>query len=117
MMHISDFDYQLPESLIAQTPLPQRSASRLMVLDRDAQKVMHGQFSELASFLREGDILIRNETRVIPARLLGEKETGGGRESGSDAWKQYMRRQTCVLNHSGQLALAQDIPTPINNIA
>lgn len=77
MMHLSDFDYELPEALVAQQPLPQRTASRLMVLDRKAGQVEHGRFTELPSTLREGDLLIRNETRVIPARLLGEKETGG----------------------------------------
>lgn len=76
-MHLSDFDYSLPEELIAQAPLPDRSASRLLVLERSSGRIAHHLFSKLAGLLRAGDLLVRNETRVIPARLMGEKETGG----------------------------------------
>ncbi|MCK4536372.1 MAG: tRNA preQ1(34) S-adenosylmethionine ribosyltransferase-isomerase QueA [Desulfuromonadales bacterium] len=76
-MHLSDFDYDLPEDLIAQQPLAERTSSRLLVLDRESGRVAHRQFADLADLLRPGDLLVRNETRVIPARLLGEKVTGG----------------------------------------
>jgi S-adenosylmethionine:tRNA ribosyltransferase-isomerase len=76
-MHLSDFDYHLPEELIAQQPLAERVSSRLLVLGRATGKIRHCQFADLADQLRSGDLLVRNETRVIPARLLGEKETGG----------------------------------------
>ncbi len=77
-MHISDFDYDLPKELIAQEPLPERDASRLMVVDRASDTVEHRHFSELAAVLRAGDRLVLNDTRVIPARLLGRREGGTG---------------------------------------
>ena len=76
-MILSDFDYQLPEELIAQEPLPERTASRLMLLDRQKGIVAHHLFTNLADLLRPGDLLVRNETKVIPARLFGRKPTGG----------------------------------------
>lgn len=76
-MHLSDFDYDLPEALIAQQPLADRASSRLLVLDRQSGEVSHRDFVDLAGLLKPGDVLVRNETRVIPARLLGEKATGG----------------------------------------
>ena len=76
-MRLPDFDYHLPEELIAQQPLPERRASRLLVLDREEGRVGHCQFAELPELLAPGDLLVRNETLVIPARLLGRKPTGG----------------------------------------
>jgi S-adenosylmethionine:tRNA ribosyltransferase-isomerase len=76
-MSVSDFDYELPEESIAQSPAPRRDASRLMVLDGDA--TLHRQFRDLPAFLRPDDLLVLNETRVIAARLLGLRERGGGR--------------------------------------
>lgn len=76
-MLVSDFDYELPERLIAQDPLADRSASRLMVLDRQSGKVSHHVFSEIGDFLNPGDCLVINNTKVIPARLYGKRETGG----------------------------------------
>ena len=77
-MNISDFDYELPEERIAQTPIEPRDASRLMVLDPQAQIISHHHFYELDNFLQCGDVLIFNDTRVIPARLIGaRKDTGG----------------------------------------
>lgn len=76
-MLLSDFDYELPEGLVAQQPLAQRAASRLLHLHRDGGRSMHRQFADLPKLLREGDLLVRNETRVVPARLLGRKESGG----------------------------------------
>ena len=76
-MLLSDFDYELPEELIAQTPIEPRNASRLMVLDPIEETIEHHHFFELKQFLTEGDTLIFNDTRVIPARLIGRRETGG----------------------------------------
>ena len=76
-MNTSDFYYDLPAQLIAQTPIEPRNASRLMVLDRISGKIEHKIFSQLEEFLNEGDCLILNDTRVIPARIYGvKKETG-----------------------------------------
>jgi len=76
-MRLSDFDFDLPEELIAQHPPAQRQDSRLMVLNRATEKVELSQFSDICTWFRSGDVLIVNDTRVIPARLIGRKETGG----------------------------------------
>jgi len=78
-MLLSDFDYELPEELIAQTPVEPRNASRLMVLDPIKKTIEHRHFFELQQFLSPGDTLIFNDTRVIPARLIGRKEPTGAR--------------------------------------
>ena len=75
----SDYAYDLPKELIAQDPLADRSASRLMVLDRKTGAVSHHTFSEIASFLREGDLLVLNDTKVLPVRLYGVKKDTGAR--------------------------------------
>ena len=74
---LSEFDYELPEELIAQQPLEPRNASRLMVLDPRTQSIRHRRFFELREFLDVGDTLIFNDTRVIPARLIGHRPSGG----------------------------------------
>ncbi len=79
-MNISDFDYELPESFIAQSPIEPRDASRLLVLHRDTGKVEHRIFREVGEYLREGDVLVLNQTRVIPARIFAKKSTGGKAE-------------------------------------
>ncbi|MGO4703324.1 tRNA preQ1(34) S-adenosylmethionine ribosyltransferase-isomerase QueA [Dyella sp. 2RAB6] len=79
-MKKSDFDFQLPPELIAQAPLPERSASRLLLLDTQAQSLQDRMFRELPGLLRAGDLLILNDTRVLPARLYGRKESGGAVE-------------------------------------
>ncbi|MCR5251027.1 MAG: tRNA preQ1(34) S-adenosylmethionine ribosyltransferase-isomerase QueA [Lachnospiraceae bacterium] len=76
-MKTSDYHYELPEELIAQDPLPDRSASRLLKLDRASGEVTHGHFPDVLSSLRPGDCLVLNDTRVIPARLYGTKEDTG----------------------------------------
>jgi S-adenosylmethionine:tRNA ribosyltransferase-isomerase len=76
-MQLSDFDFDLPERLIAQTPLAERSASRLLVVDPIQQALSDREFVDLADFLRAGDLLVFNDTRVIPARLHGRKASGG----------------------------------------
>src|SRR5690348_1033451 len=73
-MNVSEFDFELPESLIAQTPLKDRTASRLMVLYPNEERVEHRTFSDLVQYLQPGDCLVLNNTRVLPARLFGTKE-------------------------------------------
>ena len=75
-MKVSDFDYNLPEELIAQTPLEKRDESRLMVLDRKNETIEHKKFKDIIDYLEPGDCLVRNNTKVIPARIYGKKETG-----------------------------------------
>jgi S-adenosylmethionine:tRNA ribosyltransferase-isomerase len=79
LLRTSDFDYDLPASFIAQTPLAQRDHSRLLVLNRQNGHIQHAVFKEIGNFLRSGDILVVNETRVIPARLFARKLPSGGR--------------------------------------
>ncbi len=76
-MNVNDFDYELPVELIAQDPLNDRASSRLMVLDRRSGVVTHRHFSDIGEYLHKGDVLVLNNTRVIPARLLGIKENTG----------------------------------------
>ena len=75
-MKVSDFNYNLPEELIAQVPLEKRDESRLMVLNRDKQTIEHKTFKNIIDYLEPGDCLVRNNTKVIPARIYGKKETG-----------------------------------------
>ena len=76
-MTLSDFEYQLPEGLIAQYPLPERDASRLLVVCREESAIHHGRFRDLGVWLRPGDLLVLNDTKVIPARLEGRRPGGG----------------------------------------
>ena len=76
-MKLSIFDYELPESLIAQTPLKDRTASRLMVVGREKESVSHDCFKNIKQYLKKGDCLVLNNTRVIPARLYGFREDSG----------------------------------------
>ena len=75
-MKLSEFDYNLPEELIAQTPIKKRDESRLMVLNRKDQTIEHKRFKDIIDYLEPGDCLVRNNTKVIPARLYGKKSTG-----------------------------------------
>jgi S-adenosylmethionine:tRNA ribosyltransferase-isomerase len=77
-MRTSDFDYDLPPELIAQTPVEPRDAARLLVLDRAADRIHHRRFSEIGEFLHAGDLLVLNETRVLRARLRGALAGSGG---------------------------------------
>ena len=92
-MKTSDFYYDLPEELIAQTPLQQRDTSRLMVLDRQTGEVKHQHFYDIIDHLRPGDCLVMNDSRVLPARLLGHRPTGGAvevlllRDVGNKQWE------------------------------
>ncbi len=98
---VSDFDYILPQELIAQTPIEPRDASRLLVLNRSTGTIEHQHFHDLGAYLRPGDLLIANQSRVLPARLLGRRaETGGAvevlllaerPELGPDHWETLVR--------------------------
>lgn len=77
-MKIADFDYELPAELIAQTPLEQRDASRMLVLDREKQTWADSSFKEFTRYLRKNDVVVVNNSRVIPARLVGRREESGG---------------------------------------
>lgn len=96
-MYISDFDYELPPDLIAQTPLETRDASRMLVLDRSEQTWSDSSFKEFASHLRANDVVVVNNSRVIPARLIGHRETGGHveiflvREIETNVWEALVR--------------------------
>jgi S-adenosylmethionine:tRNA ribosyltransferase-isomerase len=93
----SDFDFQLPEELIAQTPLERRDSSRLLTLDKNTGAVGHQHFYDLPRFLRLGDCLVLNDSRVLPARLIGHRPTGGACEvllladRGGDLWECLVR--------------------------
>ena len=78
-MELSDFNYELPQELIAQDPLEDRASSRLMVLDRETGKTEHKTFRDIRQYLRRGDCLVINDTKVIPARLIGVKEGTGAK--------------------------------------
>ncbi len=79
-MKVSEFNYNLPEELIAQTPIEKRDESKLMVLDRSKKTIEHKIFKDIINYLEPGDVLVRNNTKVIPARLYGKKETGANVE-------------------------------------
>ena len=78
-MKVSDFDFYLPEELIAQCPLKERDSSRFMVVDRKTGEIEHKVFHDVIDYLEKGDTLVLNNTRVMPARLIGEKEETGGK--------------------------------------
>ncbi|MRH43003.1 tRNA preQ1(34) S-adenosylmethionine ribosyltransferase-isomerase QueA [Aquibacillus halophilus] len=78
-MNINDFDFELPEELIAQTPLADRTSSRLLVMDRKSKTIEHRIFSDITSYLHPGDCLVLNDTRVLPARLYGSKQDTGAK--------------------------------------
>ena len=79
-MKVTEFNYDLPEELIAQTPLEKRDESRLMILNRQEKTIEHNTFKNIIEYLKPGDVLVRNNTKVIPARLYGKKETGANVE-------------------------------------
>ena len=97
-MKLTDYDYDLPEALIAQQPCPQRDESRLMVVDRGKRKIHHTQFSQIGEFLPTRSLLVINETKVIPARLIGRKLPTGGkiellltRQKGENTWEALVK--------------------------
>lgn len=92
-MKTHDFWYELPEELIAQTPLLQRDSSRLLAMDRQTGKIAHRHFYDIIDYLKPGDCLVMNDSRVLPARLLGHRPTGGAvellllRDMGDKKWE------------------------------
>ena len=107
-MKTSDFWYDLPEELIAQTPLEQRDTSRLMVLDKQSGKIVHRHFFDILDYLRPGDCLVMNDSRVLPARLLGHRPTGGAaellllRDLGDKKWE-------CLAKPGRKLQVGQEV--------
>ncbi len=114
-LKLGDFDFELPEELIAQEPAPLRDASRLMVIDRLTGEIFHHSFWELPSFLKEGDTLVLNDSKVIPARLIAKKDTGRKIEilllreeplvNGSDPCWQVLLRPARAVRESLTLTL------------
>ena len=115
-MKLTDYDYDLPEALIAQQPRPQRDASRLMVLDRGTRTIHHTQFSQIGEFLPTRSVLVINNTKVIPARLIGKKLPTGGkiellltRQKGANTWEALVKpgrrvtHGTCIAFDDGVL--------------
>ncbi|MEW6448431.1 MAG: tRNA preQ1(34) S-adenosylmethionine ribosyltransferase-isomerase QueA [Bacillota bacterium] len=102
-MRLSDFEYELPPELIAQEPLPRRDESRLLVLRRDREEFEHRRFKDILEYLVPGDLLVMNETKVLPVRLYGRKKTGGRvellllRAVGTDLWEALVRPGRRVL--------------------
>ncbi|AOV07624.1 tRNA preQ1(34) S-adenosylmethionine ribosyltransferase-isomerase QueA [Sporosarcina ureilytica] len=97
-MNVQDFDFHLPEHLIAQTPLQDRTASRLLVLDKETGETQHRQFPDFVNELEADDVLVLNNTRVLPARLIGIKEETGAaieilllKENGEDKWETLVK--------------------------
>ena len=97
-MNTADFDYALPNELIAQTPVPTRHASRMLVIHRSEDRIEHAMFSDLSHYLVKEDLVVLNDTRVIPARMFGTKIPGGGRvellfleESAPSEWEVLIR--------------------------
>lgn len=96
-MKTADFDFRLPEELIAQTPLERRDASRLLTLDKNTGAVAHHHFYDLPRFLRAGDCMVLNDSRVLPARLIGRRPSGGACEvlllvdKGENLWECLVR--------------------------
>ena len=103
MIKTSDYDYYLPEELIAQTPLINRSESRLMVLDRKNKTIEHKKFSDIVDYLDSNDVLVLNDTKVIPARLIGHKEDTNAvieilllKDLGDNVWQTLAKPQRRV---------------------
>ena len=97
-MRTADFDFELPPELIAQHPAPKRDASRLLVLHRDGNRIEHKRFPDLADILQPGDVLVLNNSRVVPARLRGVNSKSGGKfevllleENGQNDWWVMLR--------------------------
>ena len=98
VLKTSDFDYPLPTELIAQTPTEPRDQSRLMILNRSDCSIGHRKFFEIADYFLDGDVLVFNDSRVIPARLSGKKVTTGGRveilllrQLGTNVWETLVK--------------------------
>jgi len=110
-LRMADFDYVLPEELIAQTPLERRSSSRLMVVDRQRRPIEHRQFDDLPELLTPGDLLVVNDSKVLPARLIGRRQSGGRAEflllrpEGDRGWR-------CLLRPARKLRVGEVMAIP-----
>ena len=123
-MHILEFDYELPEELIAQRPSDKRENSKMMVLDRDNHKLLHHNFFNIVDFLDENCVLILNNTKVMPARLYGYKDTGAKIEvfllkkyDNEDRWEVLIRpskrvRPGTIIKISEDLSVESLMPLP-----
>ena len=96
-MKLEEFNYYLPEELIAQVPIEKRDESRLLVVDKNEKTIEHKVFKDIIDYLEPGDCLVRNNTKVIPARLYGKKETGANvefvllKQIEGDIWESIVR--------------------------
>ncbi len=127
-MNISEFDYELPDELIAQQPLPQRDASRMMVVDREKQERTDSHFSSLPDHIRENDVLVINNTRVFPARLVGRRDPSGGRvevllvrQRGPSIWEALVKpgarlRQGARMEFGDSRLRAEVLDAPRNGL-
>lgn len=116
-MKLSGFDYTLPKKLIAQHPLPKRDSSRLMVLNKKENSIAHDTFSNFPNYLNRGDLVVLNDTKVFPARLIGHKKKSGGkveilliREIGPGKW-------SCMMKSSGKLKEHTEITFSLNGLS
>ncbi len=121
-MQAEDFNYELPEELIAQYPLERREGSRLLVLDRNDGSVLHRAFPDIKDYLHAGDLIIFNDTRVIPARLYGRKATGGKvelliirqREDGKNTQRwQAMLRSSKALKEGMRIVIGDGLSAEV----
>ena len=101
MDELKIIDYQLPRELIAQQPLPVRSSARLLVIDREREEIRHASIMDLPELLRAGDLLVANDSRVLPARLMGRRVSTGGRWEGLFLSVEDSTGLWCLLAHSG----------------
>jgi len=120
-MDIEEFNYELPEELIAQTPLNDRSSSRLMVVDKKTGEIKHETFKDIVSYFRKGDTLVLNDTKVLPARLIGEKEETKAvievlllKDLGNDTWEALTKpakriKEGTIVSFGGGLLKAECI--------
>ena len=119
-MRTDDFDYELPQELIAQTPLEDRSSSRLLLLDKNTGKTKHENFHNIINYLKSGDVLVLNDTKVIPARIIGIKEETNAviellllKDLGNDIWeclaKPAKRLKTGTIVSFGEGALKAEV--------
>lgn len=115
-MNLSEFDFELPEELIAQTPLKKRDASKLLIVDRFSNSYQDHHFNDIINYLNKGDVLVRNNTKVIPARLFGTKQETNGhcevlllKDLGNDIWEclvgnaKIIKKDTLVSFGDGSL--------------
>ena len=128
-MKTHDFYYDLPEELIAQTPLEKRDSSRLMVLDRESGEIEHKHFYDIIDYLNPGDCLVLNDSRVLPARLIGHRPTGGTievlllRDLGNKKWeclckpgRKMCERDTAIFGDGELTATVREVCADGNRI-